>query len=251
MALKLNSGEKNDSPPSSTKSKAQCAKILLEALTLWDGVFPGQDRRDMELIARTYLKGLEQLSPHQLATACAKVLERTRYFPTIAQILELAGEPGAQSVDLDAEREWQSLLRDFDEWGSHRTSSGSPLKATKISWGKRADQNCAECTGLGWCPMTDSVGVHRWMPCLCTNPRRERVPELPPATIFTLSRLGGYYVVRDQVSREHGSFLRKDFLDAFVYYRRTGALAHQPVGKTDAVLLDEIQKQTGVRVLRP
>ncbi|MGA2076709.1 MAG: hypothetical protein ABSH52_24745 [Terriglobia bacterium] len=249
MATVSNSVETRGSLPQREDSSVQRRRILLETLTIWDAIFPGQERRDLELIGRAYALALEGLSPEQLALACRKVMERARFFPTVAEILELAGEPLVQSLELGAARAWESLLLDFDEWGPDRTSTGQPLRKEKIVLSRRAQTDCKLCGGTDWCSV-EQDGVHWMKPCPCTEPRKELVPQLPEATLYALRTLGSYGAVREEVGGPRASFLHKQFVQEYVYYLRTSRLRHLPAAKSDAALLAEIEQKAGLRLLK-
>jgi hypothetical protein len=218
---------------------------------LWDSIFPGQEKRDLEVIGRAYGKILEQLSVEQLDRACTKALERCRFFPLPSELLELAGEPAMQSIELEAHKAWQSFLEDVEHWATSRNAAGEPLAAEPKIIARRApDDDCPDCAGMGWVKVDPSEPARGVVRCRCTNPGPESVPELTPATLYALRQLGGYAVVAEQIHGERAAWLQKEFIAAHIYFSRTSGLEHLPVGKSDAALLAEIEDKTGIRLLK-
>lgn len=241
-----NAGGPRESRPWSAGSTACRQKMVMAALVLWDSIFPNQEKRDLEVISAAYQKILEPLSVEQLEWACTKALERCRWFPLPAELVELAAEPAVQSLELEGERAWQELLWDFDKWGGYRDAEGQPLKGVQAIPTKPPRQDCELCTGMGWCP---AEGTNRVKRCPCTEPRQERAPELPAATLHALRTLGGYCAVAEEINNARASYLHKQFLEAYLYHRKTSGLHHLPAAKSDAALLSEIEGKAGIRVL--
>jgi hypothetical protein len=225
-------------------------RILIESLAVWDSIFPGADKRDLELIAVAYAKVLGRVSPEQLARACSLVLERSRFFPTPAEILELAGEPLVQGLELEAQRAWVGLLDDVEEWASYRDAKGEPLPRKRTIRTKPASPDCSQCEGTEWAHVDPRDRAQGVFPCPCTGPRQEGSPQLPSATLYALSRLGGYRALSEDLYGERASWLQREFVAAYVYFQKTGGLKHLPAAKTDAALLGEIERKSGIRLLK-
>ena len=245
----LRGAEPNASRQSSEDSAvARRQRILLEALTLWDSIFVGQEKRDLELIAASYARILAPLSLQQLARACSLVLARCRFFPVPVEILELVGEGVAQGLELEAHSAWQALLIDIENWSVGRDAHGKPLPKKKIIRANPPSETCPNCAGIGWAyddQENRAKSVHR---CVCTGPRTESVPELPPATLYALSCVGGYRNVRENANGERGSWIQREFITGWLYFQKSGGLEH-PVGKSDAALLGEIERKSGIKLL--
>jgi hypothetical protein len=226
-------------------------KILMESFALWHSVFPNGEKRDLEVMLVAYAKVLAPLSAEQLARACSLVLERSRFFPTPAEILELVSEPVIQGLELEAESAYEVLLRDFEEWADYRNAKGEPLKKPRIVWSKEPCESCPQCGGTAWCRVDEEDRSNVVRPCPCADPREGCAPHLPAATLYALRRLGGYRAVSEEVSGQKvTSWIHKQFIDAYLYYRKTGGLAHLPAAKTDAALLNAIVEKAGVRLLK-
>ena len=232
----------------STAARRQ--RILLEAITLWDSIFPGQERRDLELIAAAYGRILSKLSPERLEEACAKVLERSKFFPPPSEILELAGEAVVAGVELEAQQAWIDLVEDFERWGDDRDDQARPVGGKRVVGQRPAKSDCPECQGTGWSPIEVEGRGRCVRRCECTQPITQSPPELPAATLYALKRVGGYHTLREEANTSKGAWLRRDFIDSYVYCRKTNGLQHLPPAKTDAALLAEVQQQTGSKLLK-
>jgi hypothetical protein len=219
-------------------------RILIKAIALWDAIYPGQERRDLELITASYQKQFERLSPEQLEFACAKTFERLKFFPTPAEIFEFACELETQGLELEAARAWQTVLHDFREWGRCRDSHGKPLPGRTMAT-RRPRKDCPHCDGTGFAQLDPNDSQRRHGRCVCTVPAFRRAPELPAATTYALDRLGSYETVARGAGGDQARFLQKDFVEAWLYFRRTDSLEHLPAGKTDAALLKSIEHKAG------
>jgi len=138
--------------------------------------------------AKLYLLHLQDVPPDRLAYALHAVLDACRFFPSIADIRMLAGfDEKKQAKQEQAEDELEAQKA----WDT--------LQAYIVLWG--AD-------------LYPSLHAGKW-----TEP-----PELPAATGHAVRQCGGYYKVATATT-ENVHFIRRDFLQAFQYYRETGALA--------------------------
>jgi len=129
-----------------------------------------------------------EFAPEEFAGACQAALKLCRFFPSIADILAVAGKQQKQVQEqeqardeLEAKKAWDWLQFYIAEWGAERQRV--------LSAGK-------------W--------IH-W-------------PELPAAIAYAAAQCGGYYKVATTTT-ENVHFIRRDFLESFRYYRETAALS--------------------------
>lgn len=129
-----------------------------------------------------------EFAPEEFAGACQAALKICRFFPSIADILAVAGKQQKQvqeqeqaQDELEAKKAWDWLQDYVADFGAERR----PALAGGI-----------------------------WT----------YAPELPAAVAYAAGQCGGYYRVATATT-ENVHFIRRDFLQSFRYYRETAALS--------------------------
>ncbi|KKN13442.1 hypothetical protein LCGC14_1006360 [marine sediment metagenome] len=129
-----------------------------------------------------------EFTPEEFAGACQAALKICRFFPSIADILAVAGKQQKQIQEqeqardeLEAKKAWDWLQDYIAEWGA---------------WRQRL------------------MGDKKWI----------YPPELPAAIAYAAGQCGGFYRVATATT-ENVHFIRRDFLASFHYYRETAALS--------------------------
>ena len=129
-----------------------------------------------------------EFSAEEFAGACQAALKICRFFPSIADILAVAGKQQKQVQEqeqardeLEAKKAWDWLQDYIAEWGANRESI---------------------------------LSAGTW-----SHP-----PPLPAAIAYAAGQCGGYYKVAIATT-ENVHFIRRDFLGSFRYYRETAALS--------------------------
>lgn len=129
-----------------------------------------------------------EFTPQEFAGACQAALKICRFFPSIADILAVAGKQQKQvqeqeraQDELEAKKAWDWLQDYIAEWGAERR---------------------------------DALIAGKW----------SRAPALPAAVAYAAGQCGGYYKVATATT-ENVHFVRRDFLESFRYYRETAALS--------------------------
>jgi hypothetical protein len=161
-----------------------------------------------------YAEELQLIPADRLADCFHRARQRSKYFPSISEILEASQSETRGSLLLTAERAWEALLADFREWYFCRVD------------------------GHG---VRTEVGV---------KSRRGKLvgpPHLSPATEYALRQVGGYAYVGD-CDPEQIRWIRKDFIEAYLRYMETDGLKQLPARFED--MPREIQDAIE-RVLKP
>jgi hypothetical protein len=156
--------------------------------------------------AKLYALHLRDISPERLVPALRRALDVCRFFPSIAEIRMLAGADEKQQIK---QEQAQDELEAKKAWDT--------LQNYIALWG--AD-------------LHPSLHAGKW----------KKPPELTAATGYAVRQCGGYYKVAT-ATVENVHFIRRDFLQAFQYYRETGALA-APSREEAKRLLGKVQEWT-------
>ena len=128
-----------------------------------------------------------EFSAEEFAGTCQAALKSCRFFPSIADILAVAGKQQKQVQEqeqardeLEAKKAWDWLQDYIAEWGAER------------------------------------LPIYQFSKCV--DP-----PALQAAIAYAVGQCGGYYRVATATT-ENVHFIRRDFLGSFRYYRETAAL---------------------------
>lgn len=134
-----------------------------------------------------------ELTAEQLERACERALRSCRFFPTIAEIRELARHDEKRQVEqetgrdcLDAERAWDELLKYIHRWGAD---------LIPVCHGRAADGQLI----------------------------METPEPLTPEIAWAVKQCGGYRCIAE-ADQEKMHFLREDFLKHYIRHRETAAL---------------------------
>jgi hypothetical protein len=186
----------NERDPSSAsgETSTQLRKGFDARAAKWLAIFQEHFRKDISPeLAEIYFRALADLTPEEWERGGCLALRTCKFFPTVAEILEGARSPAADSILLEAERAWESFLariRDF------------------------------------WC---DDFGLEhpRYERGKVIQP-----PLLDAATDYAVRQCGGRYGI-EYSKPEAFHFVRRDFLAAYSRFQQTGGLDHLPLRFAD------------------
>ncbi len=183
---------------------------FVASLAKWFAVFQEHYRQELSPeLFEIYARALCDLSPGELERACLTLLRSSKFFPKVAEILEVAKPSRSDQATLEAERAWENYQRRIHTW---------------------------------W---RDDEGLER---PLASRGKLIYPPALDAATDYAVRACGGRLAI-EYCSLERFPFLRRDFLAAHVRFHQTDGLKALPARVADLApeLRESVQKLLGTK----
>jgi hypothetical protein len=171
----------------SSEVSKQSAKRFNEQIAKWIAILQEHFQTEISSqLADIYLCALRELTIEELDRGCSMALRTCKFFPRLAEILELAKPPANDLILLEAERAWENHQR-------------------------RIGFFCCDESG---------IELPRYQGGKAIQP-----PALDPATEYAVRQCGGRYAI-EYCNPENLHFVRRDFISAYSRFAQTGGLKH-------------------------